>query len=93
MRPYYVGVDYNYIQDKKYNIFYNIDLRSRESISLVNDILDYYNIDCIINLASNVGINIFNDNSALFAGIDNYKLLSNFIDVLKYVKRPNLNIV
>lgn len=63
--------------DKKF-----IDLTDTSSISKINQIISENNITNIVCLASNVGIDIFNNKNALNSALSNQMILSNFIQIL-----------
>ena len=67
----YISIDKNFI-----------DLTDISSISKINQIISKNNITNIVCLASNVGIDIFNNENALNPALLNQMILSNFIQIL-----------
>lgn len=90
---FYICIDQNYSYNVRSDIYYNLDLTTENTIPLIIDLIEKYNINCIVNLASCVGIQTFNSNNAFSAGLNNLKLLNNLLTILKYKKRPNLKVV
>lgn len=60
----------------------SIDLTDVASVVEVNQLTTEHNITNIVCLASNVGIDIFNNDNALNAALKNQMILNNFIQIL-----------
>ena len=71
----------------------DIDLTNDSSVIKISNVIIQEPITDLVCLASNVGIETFNnEKSALDASIDNIKMLTNIVNSIKYAKRNNLNV-
>ena len=71
----------------------DIDLTNDSSIVKIANVIIQEQITDLVCLASNVGIETFNnEKSALDASIDNIKMLTNIVNSIKYAKRNDLNV-